>query len=291
MNNSVITHKQSLKYILIAFSLTVLLMIAEFVAAYYANSLALFADSTHLLVHNGSLFIALVTSIVSFRFASNKSNNAEVIDIIGGIINCAIFLSIAFIIFLKGFDRLDDHHSSLDINPIIMAISSIVAFCVHCIAAFVLSKGRKHSFNVHAIFLHTFFDCISTILTFSASLIILFTNFKTVDSIVSIIISILIAFSGIRLLKKCIKKSINIHKSKSLIKRIDNELIKNINHITDIHEQDIRFDNEKTVFAAHIVLDKGCVSCDHNTQCLNEIELILKEKFDINDTIIQLEYN
>lgn len=291
MENKLISHKQSLKYVSIAFGLTVCLMIAEFIAAYYANSLALFADGTHLLVHNGSLFVALITSIMSFKFAKeNYAEKAAIVDIIGGIINCTIFLSIAIILFYTGFERLEHHHSTLNINPIIMAISSFAAFCVHCLSAYVLSKGRKHSFNVHAIFLHTFFDCISTILTFIASAIIFFTDFHKVDTIASMIIACLIAFSGLRLLKKCIKKAVTIHKSRTLIKNIDKHIYA-LDHVIDIHEQDVRFESGKNIYAAHIVLDNTCTSCDHESHCLAQIEKILSEKFDINDTIIQLEYN
>jgi cobalt-zinc-cadmium efflux system protein len=291
MEKKLISHKQSLKYVSIAFGLTVGLMFAEFIAAYYANSMALFADGTHLLVHNGSLFVALVTSIMSFKFAKeNYAEKAAIVDIIGGIINCSIFLSIAIILFYTGFERLDHQHSSLNINPIIMAISSIVAFSVHCLSAYVLSKGRKHSFNVHAIFLHTLFDCISTILTFIASAVIFFTDFHQIDTITSMLIACLIAFSGLRLLKKCIMKAVTIHKSRNLVKNIDKQIYA-LEHVVDIHEQEVRFEAGKKVYAAHIVLDKTCTSCDHEEECLTKIEAILAKKFDINDTIIQLEYN
>jgi cobalt-zinc-cadmium efflux system protein len=276
--------------VIIAFSLTVGLMIGETIAAYFANSLALFADSTHLLVHNSSLMIALISSVVSFNLAKKKSNKSEVIDIIGGMINCSIFLSIAIIIFFKGFDRLDHHESMLNINPIIMAISSLVAFCVHCIAAYVLSKGKKHSFNVHAIFLHTFFDCISTILTFIASIIIFFTNFAYADSIVSMIIAILVAFSGIRLLKKCIKKALNLHNNNVLINKISTNLKTEFAHIKDIHEEELNHLKTVKVYSAHIVLNHTCVSHNHNDKCLKEINEFLSKNFDINDTILQLEY-
>lgn len=289
MSTSITTHQQSLKYISIAFGLTVALMCAEFIAAYYANSLALFADSTHLLVHNSSLLVALISSIVSFRLASKKSNNAEVIDIIGGMINCSIFLSIAFIIFFKGFERLDHHESMLNINPIIMAISSLVAFCVHCLSAYVLSKGRKHSFNIHAIFLHTFFDCISTILTFIASIIIFFTSYTHADSIVSMIIAILVAFSGLRLLKKCIRKAINIHQERSLIVKISKLLKTEFPHIKDLHAEDINIKKDNTIYSAHIVLTKPCTEHCYD-DCLDNIKALLSKKFDINDTILQIEF-
>jgi len=290
MNKKIITHKQSLKYISIAFCLTALLMVGQFIAAYFANSLALFADGSHLLVHNSSLLIALISSIVSFNLAKKKSDNAEVIDIMGGMINGAIFLSIAIIICFKGFERLDIE-GGVNINPIIMAISSFIAFLVHCLSAYILSKGRKHSFNIHAIFLHTFFDCISTVLTFSASVVIFFTGFQKIDSLVSFIIASLVAFSGLRLLKKCIKKSLNIRKSKLLIKKIDTTLSKEISHITDIHEQEVSFANGDISYSAHIVLDRCCVSTEHDDQCLVKIQSILSKNFDINDTMIQLEYN
>jgi len=292
MNTKLITHKQSLKYIIAAFSLTAILMVGQFTAAYFANSLALFADGSHLLVHNSSLLIALISSIVSFNLAKKKSDKAEMIDIMGGMINGAIFLSIAIIICFKGFERLDIEGSGVAINPVIMAISSFIAFLIHCLSAYILSKGRKHSFNVHAIFLHTFFDCISTVLTFSASVVIFFTGFEKADSFVSFVIAVLVAFSGLRLLKKCIKKAFNIRKAKLLIRKIDIALEKEISHIIDIHEQDISFAKSGIYYSAHIVLDTGCcVSQEHDEQCLNKIKSILSKNFDINDTMIQLEYN
>lgn len=290
MTTLITTHKNSLKYIITAFSLTMLLMIGQFIAAYFANSLAMFADTGHLLVHNGSLMIALTSSIISFQLAKKKSDNAEVVDIIGGTINAIIFLSIAVIITVHGFERLHQHNHATSINPVIMALTATIAFCVHCLSAYILSKGRKHSFNIHAIFLHTFFDCISTILTFTASIVIFFTGFNKIDSIVSIIIATLIAFSGLRLLKKCAKKALNIHKERRLVKNIQTSLLANFKHIVDIHEQEINFYNNKKTYAAHIVFAKSCANSNHYEECLSKINQLLNEKFDINDTMLQIEY-
>ena len=293
MNTKLITHKQSLKYILIAFGLTVGLMFLQFTAAYYANSLALFADSSHLLIHNSSLLIALVSSFFSFKMAQkNSSEKAEIIDIVGGIINGCIFLSLAIVIFATGFERLENHHAGgVNVNPIIMAVSSFFAFCVHCLAAYVLSKGKKHSFNIHAIFLHTFFDCFSTLLTFCASIAILFTGIEHIDSIVSMVIAFFVTYSGTRLLRKCFKKVIYIRKSKLLVKNIDKALYESNCHIVDIHEQSINIDGKQKTYSAHIVLENICIKDKHCDNCLEEINKLLSEKFDINDTIIQLEYS
>ncbi len=62
------THQASRKRLLIALSITCSFMVIQLVAAYFANSLAVFADAGHLFVHNSTLFIAILASSIAFTW-------------------------------------------------------------------------------------------------------------------------------------------------------------------------------------------------------------------------------
>jgi cobalt-zinc-cadmium efflux system protein len=217
--------------------------------------------------------------------SKKESNKAIIADIVGGMINCSIFIAIAIVIILHSIHRLEHHH--LEIDPTIISTVGIFGFAIHCISAFILSKGRKHSFNIHAIFLHTFFDCISTIITFCSGIIILATDFEKTDSIASFIIASLILFSGLRLLKKCIKKALFLHKEIALKGKIEKYLLKNIHHINNLHACEITFENNLPIYSAHVVMSKDCKQ--NNYQCIEQITNLLKQEFKITKSIIQIE--
>ena len=64
----------------------------------------------------------------------------------------------------------------LEINSFLMSAIAALGFLFHGAAAWVLYKGRKASINVYAVFLHSFFDIISTISTFIAGVLIYLTG-------------------------------------------------------------------------------------------------------------------
>ena len=76
-----------------------------------------------------------------------------------------------------------------------MSTIAAIGFLFHGLSAWVLYKGRKESINVYAVFLHSFFDLLSTVSTFMASILIHLTGFQVIDILSSMLISIFVLFT------------------------------------------------------------------------------------------------
>ena len=112
------THKSSQRRLLIALAITSAFMLLQLVGAFYANSLAVYADAGHLFVHNSSLFIALIASTLAIKFGRTFSDGYRRLELSGGLINGTLYLLISCWILLQGAERLigHEHHDEHEIN-------------------------------------------------------------------------------------------------------------------------------------------------------------------------------
>ena len=196
------THHASRRRLLIALAITCSFMVIQLVGAYYANSLAVLADAGHLFVHNSSLFIALIASSFAIHLAKTYNDGHQKAELIGGLINGVLYLAISSLILYEGTERFMHHKGGheLVINSYLMSVIAAIGFLFHGAAAWVLYKGRKASINVYAVFLHSFFDLISTVSTFAAGVLIYITGWNVIDILSSMLIASFVLFTGIKVI-------------------------------------------------------------------------------------------
>lgn len=284
------THKSSQRRLLIALAITSVFMLIQIISAFYANSLAVYADAGHLFVHNSSLLIALIASTLAIKFGRTFSDGYRRLELSGGLINGVLYLLISSWILLLGAKRLIGHeyHDDHEINTFLMSSVAALGFLFHAASAFVLYKGRKDSVNVYAVFLHTFFDLLSTIVTFITSIVIYATGWSIVDSLSSILIAMFVLFTGSKLLYKCIKGLFFNGVRLPALKKIE-QALHEIEHIENIHNLIVKSDNGAVVVGAHIVLKHQCTLEMHDETCRFRVEKVLKEQFLVEKSVLQIE--
>lgn len=284
------THKSSQRRLLIALAITSVFMLIQVFGAFYANSLAVYADAGHLFVHNSSLFIALIASTLAIKFGQTFSDGYRRLELSGGLINGILYLLISSWVLFQGAERLlgHEHHDEHEINTFLMSSIASLGFLFHAASAFVLYKGRKDSINVYAVFLHTFFDLLSTVVTFITSIIIHTTGLTIVDSMSSILISFFVLFTGSKLLYKCIKGLFFNGVRLPSLKKIETAL-QSVAHIENIHNLTVNNDNGDVIVGAHVVLKQKCTLEKHDEICRFQIETVLKEEFNITQSVLQIE--
>ncbi len=284
------THKSSQRRLLIALAITSVFMLIQVIGATYANSLAVYADAGHLFVHNSSLFIALIASTLAIKFGRTFSDGYRRLELSGGLINGFLYLVISCWILLQGAERLlgHEHHDEHEINTFVMSTVASLGFLFHAASAFVLYKGRKDSVNVYAVFLHTFFDLLSTIVTFITSIVIHATGWTIFDSLSSILISIFVLFTGSKLLYKCIKGLFFNGVRLPALKKIE-QALHDVEHIDNVHNLIVKSENGAVIVGAHIVLKHKCTLEKHDEICRFQVEKVLKEQFDVEESVLQIE--
>lgn len=284
------THQASRRRLLIALSITCTFMLIQLAGAYYSNSLAVLADAGHLFVHNSSLFIALIASSIAVHLAKNYNEGYKKAELSGGLINGLLYLAISVVILYEGSERLGHHHDGQGaaVNTYLMSVIAALGFLFHGLSAWVLYKGRKQSINVYAVFLHSFFDLLSTVSTFIASILIYLTGFQVIDIISSMLISLFVLFTGLKVVRSCLKglleKEINLPSSDAVEK-----LILSTDHVESVHSVTVSNLDKEIAVGAHIVLKHHCTVDAHDQACREQVEEVLKSSLGVSQCVLQIE--
>ena len=265
-------------------------MVIQVIGAYYSNSLAVLADAGHLFVHNSSLFIALIASSMAIYFAKNFNDGYQRAELTGGLINGILYLSISLIILYEGGERYL-HHSDghdLQINSYLMSVISAIGFLFHGAAAWVLYKGRKASINVYAVFLHSFFDLISTVSTFFAGILIHLTGWAEIDIISSMLIATFVLFTGVKVIIRCIQGLLENRSKLPNVADIE-QSIASVEHVQNVHNVTVMRQDKDIIVGAHVVLKQHCTVEKHDEACRLKVEKLLQSRFKIEKSVLQIE--
>jgi cobalt-zinc-cadmium efflux system protein len=284
------THRASRARLLIALAITCTFMVIQLIGAYFSNSLAVAADAGHLFVHNSSLFIALIASTLAIHLAKTFHDGYKKAEYVGGLINGLLYLMISLLILLEGSERFLDHSQGHDVavNTYLMSVISALGFLFHGASAWVLYKGRKDSINVYAVFLHSFFDLLSTVSTFIAGILIHITGYDVIDVISSMLISLFVLFTGVKVIRSCL---IGLFYSSQKLPGVDfiETKILSTEHVESVHNVTISELDGKLAVGAHIVLKHHCTIDKHDESCRAQVEALLKQTFGISSCVLQIE--
>lgn len=284
------THQASRRRLLIALAITCSFMVIQIIGAYFSNSLAVLADAGHLFVHNSSLFIALIASSMAIHFAKNFNDGYQRAELTGGLINGVLYLSISLVILYEGGERYLHHNEGnhLEINSYLMSVISAIGFLFHGAAAWVLYKGRKASINVYAVFLHSFFDLISTVSTFFAGILIYLTGWAEIDIISSMLIASFVLFTGVKVIIRCIKGLAENNSKLPNVADVEKS-IASIEHVENVHNVTVVRQDNVVIVGAHVVLKQHCTVEKHDEACRLKVEKLLLSRFKVAKSVLQIE--
>jgi cobalt-zinc-cadmium efflux system protein len=265
-------------------------MVIQLVGAYYANSLAVLADAGHLFVHNSSLFIAVIASSVAVHLAKSFSDGYKKAEYMGGLINGILYLAISVLIIVEGTERMLEHHEGhhLAVNSYLMSVIAAIGFLFHGLSTWVLYKGRKDSINVYAVFLHSFFDLLSTVSTFIAGVLIYATGWEVIDIISSLLISAFVLFTGIKVVKSCITGLFFANNKLPKVGDIETAILAT-EHVESVHNVTASQVDGELAIGAHIVLKHHCTKELHDASCRAQVENVLSQRFNAKQSVLQIE--
>ncbi|MDD3013942.1 MAG: cation diffusion facilitator family transporter [Candidatus Gastranaerophilales bacterium] len=257
-------------------------MVAEFLGGLFTNSLALLADSGHMLSDVAALGLSLFAIWLSLKPASpEKTYGYYRTEIIAAFINGITLVGIAFYIIWEAYTRfMFPQHVKA---PVMIAIA-VGGLLINIMGAVILHRSSKENLNIHGAFLHIIGDLLGSIGAIIAGVCILFWNFYLADPIISIIIALLVLYSAINLINEAANVLLEAspsHISVSVIEQSIRDLPDVIN-LHDLHVWSISSNN--IALSVHIVATE---SDSHKILC--EVDEMLNEKFGIKHVTIQLE--
>jgi cobalt-zinc-cadmium efflux system protein len=266
-----------------ASAISALYFIAEVVAGFLTNSLALLSDAGHMLSDIGAMALSLFAFRMARRPATDQSTYGfHRVEILAALFNGLTLWLIVGIIFAAAYNRFAQPPA---VESFGMMIVAVIGLLVNVAAAAMLHGRHRHNLNLHGAFLHVVSDAVGSIGAIAAGLIMLTTGWYLADPLISIFIGGLILFSSWSLVKdsvsvlmQSVPKGIQLEEVRLTIEAVDG-----VSKVHDLHVWAVTSDI--FTLSAHAVVNNG----EDFHQVLNNIEDTLKERFNIEHTTIQLE--
>jgi cobalt-zinc-cadmium efflux system protein len=270
-----------------ALIINLLFLIAEVIGGILANSLALLADAGHMLTDVGALGLAIFVAHIASRPATpNRTFGLMRAEVLGAFVNGATLVLIVGLIFWEAWKRLGQ---TMEINGPFMFLVAFFGLLANIASAIILSKGKEESVNIKGAFLHMVADALGSVGAIIAGIVIWTTGWTPIDPIASVVIGLLILWSSWGFLRQTM--NILLEATPEHIDFMEvKESLEEIEHIKAIHDLHIWIiTSGMPVLSAHISLSESCSETDQWQACLTKAQEVLKERFGIEHTTLQVE--
>ena len=267
----------------LALALSCVYFFAELIGGFLTNSLALLSDAGHMLSDIG----ALTLSLFAFRIAKRPATVSSTfgyhrVEILAALFNGLTLWLIVGVIFAAAYNRFLDPPA---VESYGMMVVASVGLLVNIVAGAILYGSHHHNLNLRGAFLHIVSDALGSVGAIAAGLIMLFTGWYVADPVISILIGLLILHASWNLVKESLSvlmqsvpKGIRLEEVQSCLEEVEG-----VSKVHDLHVWAVTSDI--FTLSAHAVVENG----GDFHQVLNGIEEVLKERFNIEHTTIQLE--
>ena len=279
------TREGNKKGLIIALSITTIIMLLEFVGGLITNSLALLADSGHMLSDASALALSLFAIWFANRPVSpNKTYGYYRFEILAALFNGVTLFAIAGFITWEAIERFS--------NPPTVASGTMMLIALIGLAANVLSawalmkKGDvKHNVNLRSAYLHVIGDAIGSVGAIIAGLVMLLFGWYIADPIISVVVALLILKSA----WSVVKHTIHILMEGTPITVDQNEVKKSltsIDGVKEVHDLHIwTITSGLDSLSCHVLIEDG----QDSQLILQKAIHLIEEKFKIVHTTIQVE--
>ncbi len=185
-----------------ALVLTLVFVVGEAVAAYFAGSLALFSDACH----NFADAAALAFSWYAVWIAQKPSHTGMTygyhrVGILAALVNAVSLVVIALIIFWEAAER---WRNPEPVNGWLMIWAAAAAIAVNATIGVWLHRSAAHDLNIRSAYLHMVGDALSAFGVVLAGIAVVVSRTRLADPIASIVIGGLILWSSWGVLKESV---------------------------------------------------------------------------------------
>jgi cobalt-zinc-cadmium efflux system protein len=269
----------------IALIITTLMAIIEALGGIYANSLALIGDAGHMLTDSIAIALSLFAMIIASKPPDIKRTYGHYrFEILASLINGATLVFVAGYIFYESYQRF---LKPPEVKGAMMLSIASIGLIANLAGIYFISKGQQVNLNVRSAFLHMLGDTLSSVGVIVAGIIIYYTGWMLIDPIVSILIGGIILKGAVELvlesgniLLESVPRGISLVSVNDSMHSVDGVL-----NVHDLHLWSIT--SGINALSAHILIEDQRVS--EGTRIINELNELLRDKFNINHTTLQLE--
>ncbi|MGI8730767.1 MAG: cation diffusion facilitator family transporter [Solirubrobacteraceae bacterium] len=272
------------RWLTVALALIAGFMGVEIVAGLLAGSLALLSDAAHMLTDAASIGLALAAARLAARPAAGAFTfGLGRAEIVSAQINGAALFVLAGVIAFEGARRLG---SPPDVQgPIVIAVGALGAG-VNIAAFWALSRSERQSLNVAGARAHVLADLYGSFAAIVAGVVIAAGGPARIDALAALTVAALMLRSGWSLVRASTRVLLEAAPRGIDPDDIGNALAshKGVVEVHDLHVWEVT--SGFPALAAHVVVaaDDDCHGCRR------ELQALLRERFGIRHTTLQVDH-
>jgi len=268
----------------LALIITTTFLIAEFIGALYTNSLALLADSGHMLTDVAALSLSFFAMMFATRRATpQKTYGFYRVEILAALLNGVLLVLIALYVFYEAYHRF---LNPPEVKADWMLVVASVGLLANLASAYLLFGKRKESLNIRGAFFHVLSDTIGSVGAILASIAILVGGYQMADPLISVVVAVLILSSSWILIRDAVDILLEGTPSHINIVSLREQLgqVKGVGSVHDLHVWTLT--SGVLAMSCHVVAQNDDFD---RTQLLSRVNGVARDAFRIDHTTIQIE--
>jgi cobalt-zinc-cadmium efflux system protein len=267
----------------VALAINGAMLVAEAVGGVLTGSLAVLADAGHLLSDVGAIALALFAASLAARPAGSRLTfGYQRSEILAALVNGLLLVGVAIAVSVAAFGRLGDPPQIDGLGVLGLGLFGLLG---NVAATLVLARGERQDVNLEGVLRHSAADALGSLGVVLAGAFVLAGGSSIVDPVVSLAIAALILASSWRLIKEpfdvlmeAAPAGFDVDAAGAAI--CEEEGVRSVH---DLHIWTVT--SGFGALAAHVVVSS---ECDRDLVRLR-IELLLRERFGIDHTTLQME--
>jgi len=267
----------------VVLTLTAGFMVLEVAGGLWTGSLALLADAGHMLTDVGSLTL----SLLAIGFARRPPTPANSygyfrLEILAALVNAVVLLGVAAVILLEAYRRLSAP-PAIDAGP--MLAIAMVGLAVNLLGMWILHRGADGSLTLQMARVELLSDALGSVAVILAAAIIHTTGFTLADPIASAVIGLFIVPRTWRVLRQAVHILMEGVPPHLDLREMDGAMREahGVRAVHDLHVWTLTSGTE--AMSAHVVVN----DLTDGRHILGDLQQLLRERFGIEHTTIQLE--
>lgn len=268
---------------LVALVINGAMLVVEAVGGVLTGSLAVLADAGHLLSDVGSIGLALFAASLAARPAGGRMTfGYQRSEILAALVNGLLLVAVAIAVAVAAIGRLSDPPSIDGLGVLGLGLFGLLG---NAGAALVLVRGERVDVNLEGVLRHSATDALGSLGVVLAGAFVFAGGSSVVDPIVSLVIAALILASSWRLIREPIGVLMEAAPSGFDVDAAGAAICEEegVRSVHDLHIWTVT--SGFGALAAHIVVSP---ECDRDL-VRRRIELLLRERFGIEHTTLQME--
>jgi cobalt-zinc-cadmium efflux system protein len=268
---------------LVALAINVALLGGTFVGALLTGSLALLADTGHLLSDVGAIGLGLVAGgLAALPGGPRRTFGYQRTEVIAALVNGIALAVIAALVAVEALDRLGEPP---EIEGLGVLALGIVGLGGNVAATWVLARGEREDLNLEGVLRHSAADALGSLGVIVSGGVLLTTGWAPIDPLASLAIAALILASSVRLIAEPVNVLMEAAPAGMDAERIAREMteVEDVRAVHDLHVWTVTAGFE--TLAAHVVVAGGA----DRDLVRRRLEVMLRERYGIEHTTLQME--